>query len=177
MKENVKLGIFEAAAALCGLLAIVFCSLPSYIESSSIILTDFQLIFGNDRTETSGLLIFGFILLVIGCLIGILGAIGCFTNKLKKDKYTMIIGISQTVATLIGGVIITCAILITGLDKANSELGLIQGNWSIGIANFLVIIFTLVSCGLSYPAALIVLHHKDQKDASEKKTPIENPNK
>ena len=173
MKENIKLSIFEFAAALCGILLVIFCLLPSYIESGGFTLTDFQLIFGNERTEISGLLIFGFILVAISIIVSIGGGILLLLNKVDSDLKTMIIGIVGAITILGGGIIITCAILITGLDKANSELGLIQGNWFIGIGNYLVLISALLGFGLSYPAALTLLHHKDQKDSPHKKNVVE----
>ncbi len=175
MKENVKLSIYEGVAALASLLVLLFCFLPAYSESEGLVLTDMQLIFGNIRTEANPLLICAFIIVILALLVNIAGAVLTFLGK-TDDKISTIFGITGAALVLIGGIILTCSILITGLDKANSELGLIQGNWSIGVANFLVVIFSLISAGFNYPSALIILHHQDLADKNRKaqKNPTSN---
>lgn len=170
MKENVKLGIYDFVSAFLGMLAIIFLSLPSYIESDSITLTGFQLVFGNTRTDFNGLLFFGFLLLLLGILVILTAGVFQMLNKFNSPLFTTIFGIVAAVCILAGGIILTCAIPITGLDKANSELGLVQGNWSIGPSNYLVLIFSLISFGFCYPSALIILHHKDLADKQAAQT-------
>jgi len=161
MNENKKLAIFEFCAAFSGLLVLLFLALPSYVESSGYILTGFQLVFGNERMGANGVLILGFLLVLLSVLLALAGGILKVLNRLPSDRLTMILGIVQALFFLAGGILLTCAILITGLDKANSELGLIQGSWSIGVSNYLVLVFTLVATALSYPCAMIILHHQD----------------
>lgn len=168
MKEKIKLGIFEGGATLAAILVVAFCLLPAYVEKDTLSLSDLQIIFGNERTDANGFLIFAFIVVILAILVDLVGTILTFLGKLN-DKGSTIFGITGAFLILLGGVILTCSILISGLDKANSELGLIQGNWSIGIANFLVIIFSLISCGLNYPSAIIILHHKDLVDKDNPK--------
>jgi hypothetical protein len=174
MKENIKLGIYEGAVALAALLVLVFCALPSFV-CSGYTLSHYQLIFGYTGKGPNGLLIFGFILVVLSFFIALAGSLLSFLDKrsivrLSDDKTSMIAGIAGGLFLLAGGILLTCAILITGLDKENSELGLIQGNWSIGPSNYLVLVFTLIGFAASYPSALVVLHHRDLLDKNNKKT-------
>jgi hypothetical protein len=168
MKEKLKLGIYEGVATVSAILVVLFCLLPAYVEKDAFSLSDFQIIFGNERTDANGVLIFALVVVILAILVDLAGTILSFLGKLD-DKLSTIFGVTGGVLILLGGILLTCSILITGLDKANSELGLIQGNWSIGIANFLVIIFTLISCGFNYPSAMIILHHKDLLDKPQTK--------
>lgn len=168
MSENRKLSLFEGIALLAGVLALVFLSLPCYIESSGVSLTGFQVIFGNERTDFSGILFLGFLLLVLGIVLSLGYTVFLFLKKENNPKITTIVGILQILFFLAGSILLACSILITGLDKANSELGLIQGNWFIGASNYLVLIFGLIASAMSYPCALVILHHKDVEDRTKK---------
>jgi len=169
MKENFKLGIFEASASLTAVLTFIFLFLPCYHEADGFSLSMMQIAFGNTKTEANGLLIFAFILLVVGVLASIALTVLLFLNK-TNEMLTMILAIVGGILVLAGGVILMCGIFITGLDKMISELGLVQGVWGFSIGFFLVPIFALASLVLSYPCGLIVLHHKDLADAKPKET-------
>lgn len=169
MNENNKLSIFEASAALCSVLTFVFCFLPCYHEADGFSLNMLQIAFGNDKTNAHGLLIFAFILLVIGVLVSIALSVLLFLKK-SNDMLTMIGGILGGILSFAGGIILMCGIFITGLDKMISELGLVQGVWGFSVGFFLVPIFALATLVLSYPCGLIVLHHKDLEDAEKQKT-------
>lgn len=169
MTENKKLSIFEGCAFLAGLLAIIMMALPAYVETGNTSLTMFQLVFGNDKTDFNGLLLFGFILLILGTIGSLLLAVSCFLNKYNTDRNVTIMGIASGACILAGGLILSLAIFITGLDKMNSELGFIQGNWGLGAGNILIPILILLGFALSYPAAMIILHHKDLQDKEKSK--------
>ena len=169
MNENKKLSIFETSAALCSVLTFVFCFLPCYHEADGFSLNMLQIAFGNDKTNAHGLLIFAFILLVIGVLVSIALSVLLFLKK-SNDMLTMIGGILGGILSFAGGIILMCGIFITGLDKMISELGLVQGVWGFSVGFFLVPIFALATLVLSYPCGLIVLHHKDLEDAEKQKT-------
>lgn len=169
MNENKKLSIFEASAALCSVLTFVFCFLPCYHEADGFSLNMLQIAFGNDKTNAHGLLIFAFILLIVGMLTCIGLTVLLFLEK-SNDMLTMIGGILGGILSFAGGIILMCGIFITGLDKMISELGLVQGVWGFSVGFFLVPIFALATLVLSYPCGLIVLHHKDLKDAEKQKT-------
>ncbi|MFA6829425.1 MAG: hypothetical protein WCR67_01785 [Bacilli bacterium] len=167
MKENTKLGIFQSGAFLASLLALIFTALPGYFETGYGNLTILQQIFGNEKTEFNIILLLAFILLIIGCLLAAVLAVLCFLNKFNSDKLVTILSIVSAALILIGGVILSLSIFITGLDKSNSELGFIQGNWGLGIGNILLPIFALIAIGLSYPCCMIIPHHKDLADKSK----------
>lgn len=169
MKESRKLALLEGLAFVFALVAIIGCALTAYTEGAKFSLTMFQLIFGNDRTDPNAFVILGFALLILSALISLTAAILCFFGKHCKDFIIMILGISGGASALIGGILVGCAILLTGLDKQSSELGLIQGNWHLGTADFLVPLSGLAALILSYPAALIMAHHADLKDKGEKR--------
>ena len=169
MNENKKLSIFEASAALCSLLTFVFCFLTCYHEADGFSLNMLQIAFGNDKTNAHGLLIFAFILLIVGVLVSIALSVLLFLKK-SNDMLTMIGGILGGILNFAGGIILMCGIFITGLDKMISELGLVQGVWGFSVGFFLVPIFALATLVLSYPCGLIVLHHKDLEDAEKQKT-------
>ena len=169
MNENKKLSIVEASAALCSVLTFVFCFLPCYHEADGFSLNMLQIAFGNDKTNAHGLLIFAFILLIVGVLVSIALSVLLFLKK-SNDMLTMIGGILGGILSFAGGIILMCGIFITGLDKMISELGLVQGVWGFSVGFFLVPIFALATLVLSYPCGLIVLHHKDLEDAEKQKT-------
>ena len=169
MNENKKLSIFETSAALCSVLTFVFCFLPCYHEADGFSLNMLQIAFGNDKTNAHGLLIFAFILLIVGVLVSIALSVLLFLKK-SNDMLTMIGGILGGILSFAGGIILMCGIFITGLDKMISELGLVQGVWGFSVGFFLVPIFALATLVLSYPCGLIVLHHKDLEDAEKQKT-------
>lgn len=160
LNENIKLGIFEGVSALLAILSLVFTFLPAYFEDGRSDMSIINIMMGDERISSSPLLIFGFVLLVLGIVVTIILTILHFLNK-SNELITTILGIASVVLVLAGGIILTCAVFIQGLDKLNSELGLVQGSWGFKIGNFLVPIFALVSVGFSYPSALIIPHHKD----------------
>lgn len=167
MKENQKIGIFESVALLSGILSLCMMVLPAYWETGKDSITLFQMVFGNDRLEFNFILLLGMILLLIGVIVAAMLIVICFTKKIYNDKTLTILGIVSGIFFLASAIILALGIIITGLDKENSELGLIQGNWGIGIGNILVPLFGFVSFVMSYPASLIILHHKDLKDKAK----------
>jgi hypothetical protein len=169
IKESKKLAIFEGLAFVAALVAIIGCAFTAYAEGSDVAITMFQLIFGSERTDPNLFVIIGFALLILSALVSLTATVLCLLEKYYKDFVIMILGIAGGASALVGGILVGCAILLTGLDKQNSELGLIQGNWSLGLANFLVPLAGLAALILSYPAALIMAHHADLKDKDEKK--------
>jgi hypothetical protein len=102
-------------------------------------------------------------------LASLTAAVFCFFEKYYHDLVIMILGIVGGLSALSGGILVGCAIILTGLDSQNSELGLIQGNWSLGLADYFVPISALIALIFSYPAALIMAHHADLKDRAVKK--------
>lgn len=167
LKENIKLGISEAVASLLGLLAVIFTFIPAYFEDGQEDMSIFQIMAGNERVDSSPLLVFGFVFLIIGVVIAIALTVLLFLNK-SNNVITTCGAIASIVTILIGAVILTCSIFITGLDKIHSELGLVQGSWGFLAGNFLVPISALLSIVASYPSAMIILHHQDLKDKAAK---------
>ena len=170
LKENIKLFIFEAAAALCGILTIVFAALPAYFEADKADLSLLEMAFGSgDRIQSNIILILAFIMLVIGVVCALaLAVFQILKLKFLNDKVITIMAIVSGVLILAGGIILTCGLFISGLDKANSSLGFTQGNWGIKSGMIITPIFTLISFALCYPSALIILHHKDLADKESK---------
>ena len=164
MKENQKIGIFESVALFSGILSLCMMALPAYWETGKDSITLLQMVFGNDRLDFNSFLLLGMILLIIGSAVAAIVAVICFTKKSYSEKTLTILGIVSGIFFLASAIILALGIIITGLDKENSELGLIQGNWGIGIGNILVPLFGFISFVMSYPASLIILHHKDLKD-------------
>lgn len=163
LKENIKLGIFEGVSSLLAILSIIFTFIPAYFEDGREDMSIFQMMVGDDRTPFNGLLLFGFIMLIIGTLVAISLTVLHFIGK-SNNLITTTLAIASIVLILAGATILTCSIFIVGLDKLNSELGLVQGSWGFKAGNFLVPIFALLSIGLSYPSAMIIPHHKDLED-------------
>lgn len=168
MKENVKIGIFEASVSLATILLLCFLALPAYWESGGFSLSLSQMIFGNTKTGFNGLLFFAFLLVLIGLLLAIGLSVLSFLKKFNSDRNVTILAICSAACILVGTILLSCGILITGLDKSTSELGFLQGNWGIAAGNILVPIFGLIAFFLSYPAGMIILHHKDVSDKAEK---------
>lgn len=166
LKENMKLFIFEAIAALCGILTIVFAALPAYFEADKDDLSLLQMAFGSgDRIQSNVLLVFAFIMLVLGVVCALtLAVFQIIHAKFLNDKVITIMAIVSGVLILAGGIILACGLFISGLDKANSSLGFTQGNWGIKAGMIITPISALISFALCYPSALIILHHKDLAD-------------
>lgn len=163
LSENIFLGIFQGVASLLGILTLVFTFLPAYFENDQPDMSIFQIMLGNERIPGSGLLVFGFVLLILGILASIVLTILLFSKKSNR-LLTTILAVSSIVLTLAGAIILTCAIFISGLDKLNSELGFVQGSWGIRAGNILVPVFALLAAGFSYPCALVIPHHQDMAD-------------
>lgn len=163
MEENKKLAIFEAVALLMGILAAVFTSLPAYFEDGRKDMSIMEIIMGDGRTQFNPLLMFGFILLILGIVAAAVLAVLHFLNK-TNDLMTTLIAIGSIVLLLIGTILLSCSVFIAGLDKLNSELGLVQGAWGFRAGNILVPIFGLLAIAFSYPSAMIIPHHKDVTD-------------
>ncbi len=168
LQENQKIALFEASAFLFSLLALIFLCLPAYWEAGGFTLSLGQMIFGNSKTDFNAVLFLGFLFLLVGSLGSLALALLSFFKKFNSDRNVTIIAIVSAVLILVGGILLACGIFITGLDKQNSELGFLQGNWGIAAGNILVPICALVAFFLSYPAAWIVLHHKDLEDQEKK---------
>lgn len=164
--ENIKLAILEGCSIISGILALIFVFVPAYFEDGRADMTTFQIMLGDDRLEGSPLIVLGFVCLILGIVAsGVLLAL--LLLKKSNPLTTTLISIGSIVLTLIGGVILTCSIFIVGLDTLNSELGLVQGSWGFRAGFFLIPIFSLISIGLSYPSAMIILHHQDLRDAGK----------
>lgn len=163
LKENIKYGIFEAVASLFALLTFVFTFIPAYFENGFPDMSIVEIMMGNDRIATSGLIIFGFVLLILALLISVTHSVLFFLNK-TNDKITTILGIISGVMLLASSIILACSIFISGLDKLNSELGLVQGSWGFKAGTFLVPVAGLIALGFTFPSALIIPHKKDLKD-------------
>jgi hypothetical protein len=170
LTEKMKLFIFEACAAFCGILTIVFTFIPAYFEADKADLSLFEMAVGSgDRLPFNTILFLGFILLVIGVLCAIcLAVFQIIKVKFLNDKIITIMAIVAGLCILAGGIIMTCGLFISGLDKANSSLGFTQGNWGIKVGMIITPIFALISFALCYPSALIILHHKDEEDKAAK---------
>lgn len=169
--ENLRLFIFQSLAALSAILTFVFTFVKAYFEADKADLSLAQMAFGvEDRLPTNGLLVFGFILIIIGILLSV--AL-CAVLALKSEKDAEVIltigAIISGFAVLIGGIIMACSIFITGLNESNSSLGFTQGNWGIRAGNILVPVFALITFILSYPSALVILHRQDQEDSERRK--------
>lgn len=173
MTENKKIALFEGIASLLGILSFVRLFLPAYWENGKASIPLIQRIFGNERLDFSPLLFVGFLILVISVLLSILLALCALTKKRYNDKTVTALGITSGVLFLVAAVILGLCIIVTGLYKENSELGLVQGNWGIGIGNILVALFSFIAFILSYPAARIIPHHLDRKDKKTAKTEAE----
>ena len=163
INENLKLTIFQGIASLLGILSIVFTFIPAYFEESQPDMSIFQIALGNERIQTSPLLLFGFELLIVGVVLS-LSLVVILLLKKGNDLIETILGVSSIVLILVGAVILTCAVFVAGLDKLNSELGFVQGSWGFLVGNYLVPIFALLAIGFTYPCAMIILHHKDLED-------------
>lgn len=166
-KESLKLIIFEGLAALFGILAFSFVFLPAYFENGQQDMSIFDMMVGNERIEGSPIIVLGLVMLILGIVCSIALLVLLLIKK-SNDLITTIISITSIVLNLAGAIILTCSIFIVGLDKLNSELGLVQGSWGFLIGNFLVPIMALLSIICSYPGAMIILHHKDLEDKVKK---------
>ena len=164
MKESRKLAIFELAAFVFALVAIFGCAATAYIEGTETHLSMFQLIFGNDRSDASAPLIFGFVLLILSALTSLTLATFCLLDKFNRDAVVVGLGIFGGLSALVGGVLLALAVILSGLSSQNSELGFIQGNWTLGPADFIVPISALLALIASYPAGMLIAHHADLKD-------------
>ncbi len=163
LNENIRLGIIQSIAALLSILTIVFTTLPAYFENDRPDMSMINMMMGDGRTSFSPLLMFGFILLILGAIVSVTLAVLHFLNK-TKPSLTTILAIVSAVLILAGAIILTCSLFIVGLDKLNSELGFTQGVWGIKIGNILVPVFGLLAVGFTYPSALIIPHQKDRED-------------
>ena len=113
MKESRKLAYWEAGAALGGILALVGCILPSYIEpESNFTLNAFAFIFGNERSGFNGLLFFAFLLLVISLGASLTSFFLNFLEKKNSDTLIMILGICSGIGALVGGSILIVSFLV-----------------------------------------------------------------
>jgi hypothetical protein len=168
MKENIRIGITQAVASLLGLLALVFTALPAYWEEGNGTLTMLELVFGNTRTPANGVLIFALLLLILGILASLVLTVFAFLNRFFREKTVTVLAVCSGVLVLVGVVLLSVALFLTGLDKVNSELGFTQGNWGLGIGNILIPVFGLLAVGFTYPAAMIIPHHRDLADKEGK---------
>ncbi len=168
LAENIRLGILSAIATVFGILSISFTSLPAYFENGRDDMSIIKMMMGDGRTEFSPLIMFGFIMVIVGVVTIAVLTILHFTNK-STPVVTTILGVAGIVLTLAGIIILTCSIFILGLDKMNSELGFTQGAWGIKIGEILVPVMGLFAIGFTYPSAMIIPHQKDvaDKNASE----------
>ena len=165
--ENLKYTISEGIALLFGILALAFTFLPAYFEQNRPDLSLFQIMLGDGRVGASPLLIFGFVLLIVG-IITTLILLALLVLKKSNDIITTVMSVLSIVCTLGGAIILSCGIFISGLDKFNSELGFTQGYWGFKIGNILVPVAALLSVIASYPSAMIILHHKDLIDQQKR---------
>lgn len=173
LNENVRLGISQAVATLLGVLAISFTALPAYFENDRPDMSIIKMMMGDGRTPFSPLLMFGFILLILGVVCSLVLTVLHFMNK-STPLITTILAVTSLLLVLAGSIILACSILIVGLDKLNSELGFTQGVWGIRYGNILVPLFGLVAVGFTYPSALIILHQKDLEDEEKNKRKIKD---
>ncbi len=160
LAENIRLGIVEAIAAVFGVLSIVFTSLPAYFEDGREDMSIIKMMMGDGRTNFSPLIMFGFIMLIVGVICTIVLAVLHFLNK-TNPKITTILAVAGIILMLAGAIILTCSMFILGLDKLNSELGFTQGVWGIKAGMILVPVMALFAIGFTYPSAMIIPHHKD----------------
>ena len=168
INENIRLGISQAVATLLGVLAISFTALPAYFENDRPDMSIIKMMMGDGRTPFSPLLMFGFILLILGVVCSLALTVLHFMNN-STPLITTILAVTSLLLVLAGSIILACSILILGLDKLNSELGFTQGVWGIRYGNILVPLFGLVAVGFTYPSALIILHHTDLEDEEKTK--------
>lgn len=168
LNENTKLIISEGVASLLGLLTFIFLFIPAYFESGKPDMSLFQIALGDERIQASGLLIFAFVMVLIG-LIAMISLLILLILKKSNPIITTALSITGAVLLLAGAITMTCGIFISGLDKLNSSLGFTQGNWGIRPGNILVPIFALLSTAASYPAGMIILHHLDLRDKERAK--------
>lgn len=165
--ENLVLTIWEGFAFLFGLLAVCMCFIPAYFENGIPDKSMIDIMMGDSRLGASPLLIVAFIFLIIGLLLSA-GLVALLILKKGNEKVTTILSIVSIALTLFGSVVLACAIFVSGLDTINSSLGFTQGNWGIRIGYILVPVFGLLAIVCSYPAAMIILHHKDLEDKARK---------
>ncbi len=168
MNEQKKVGIFESAAFLSGILSFAMLFLPAFWEKGKDSIPLRERIFGNDRIPFNGILFFAFLLLLLALLCSLTLSLFSFLNRFFNEKTVTALGISSGVFFLVSAIVLALGIILTGLNKENSELGLVQGNWGIGIGNILTPLFGFAAFCLSYPAALIIPHHLDIKDKEQK---------
>lgn len=169
-KKNLSLIICESLAFLLTTIALVSIILPAYTAGTETSYTLAQLVFGTSLVvDFNPWLIFAFSLLIISSLTSLLNAVNLLFKVLDDEMITTILGIVGGLFSLVGGSLLACSVLITGLDKLNSELGFIQGNWAFGIANYLVFAFSFFSFCISYPAALVIPSRLDKKDDDKRK--------
>ncbi len=163
LAENIRLGILEAIAAVFGILSIAFTSLPAYFEDGREDMSIIKMMMGDGRTNFSPLIMFGFIMLIVGVVCAIVLAVLHFLNK-ANPKITTILAVIGILLMLAGAIILACSMFILGLDKLNSELGFTQGVWGIKAGMILVPVMALLAIGFTYPSAMIIPHHKDLEE-------------
>ncbi len=163
LAENIRLGILEAIAAVFGILSIAFTSLPAYFEDGRQDMSIIKMMMGDGRTNFSPLIMFGFIMLIVGVVCAIVLAVLHFLNK-TNPKITTILAVIGILLMLAGAIILACSMFILGLDKLNSELGFTQGVWGIKAGMILVPVMALLAIGFTYPSAMIIPHHKDLEE-------------
>lgn len=166
IKQNLRLFIFETCAAIVASLTLIFSFIPAYFEDGKADLSLAQMAFGvEDRMPTNGLLVFGFILVLIGVIVSIAMVTLLVLKENRKIEIPLTIGgIIGGLSILAGAIILATAIFATGMNEVNSSLGFTQGNWGIRIGNILTPIAGLIAFILSYPCALVILHRKDEED-------------
>lgn len=164
LNENTRLLIYQSIASLFAILTFVFLFIPAYFRSQpEAHYSLFDLMLGGGKYESSTIMILGFILLIVGIIVSI--ALAFLIAMRKANEKIECIGAVTSIATmLIGGVIMSCGIFLSGFAPDSSFLTLNQGLWGIEIGNILVPVFMLIAVGFSYPCALIILHHKDLED-------------
>lgn len=166
MKENIKLLIWQGAASLALVLALIFTfALPAFfLTGGERVITTFEMLVNahGDNVASAGM-VFGLIFLFLAIIASL--AIVIFLI-LKKDKpiITMILGIISGVSALASGLLLGLGYFVSGLSETNPIIGFNQGEIGFMAGTFVVLGFALVGFICSYPAALIVLHHKDLAD-------------
>ena len=163
LAENIRLGILSAVATVFGVLSIAFTFLPAYFENGRDDMSIIKMMMGDGRTEFSPLIMFGYVMLILGVVAIAVLTVLHFINK-STPTITTILGVIGIVLMLAGIIILACSMFIIGLDKINSELGFTQGVWGIKAGEILVPVMGLLAIGFTYPSAMIILHHKDVAD-------------
>ena len=166
MKENVKLLIWQGIASVGLILALIFVfALPAFfLTGGERVITTFEMLTNaHGDGVASGGMVFGLILLFIG-LLSSLTIVVLLILKINKPLITMILGIVSGLSSLVSGLLLGLGYFVSGLSETNPIIGFNQGEIGFMAGTFLVLGFAILGFICSYPAALIVLHHKDLAD-------------